>query len=71
MMAKSADRKPRKPLAAVADRSAKSSADVTEHDIACYAYALHVARGFEHGHDVDDWLQAERELRSARPPRTV
>ena len=27
------------------------------------AYALYLARGAEHGHDVEDWLQAERELR--------
>ena len=36
---------------------------VTEHDIARRAYELYLARGCEHGHDVDDWLQAEHELR--------
>jgi hypothetical protein len=30
--------------------------------IAARAYALYVARGAADGHDVDDWLQAEREL---------
>jgi hypothetical protein len=30
--------------------------------IAQRAYALYVARGREDGHDVEDWLQAEREL---------
>jgi hypothetical protein len=31
-------------------------------DIARRAYDLYCARGCEHGHDVEDWLQAEREL---------
>ena len=34
----------------------------TAEDIAERAYALYLARGAEHGHDVEDWLQAEREL---------
>lgn len=29
------------------------------------AYDLYLARHREPGHDVDDWLQAERELRNA------
>ena len=37
-------------------------ASTTEHDIARRAYDLYLARGAENGHDVDDWLQAEREL---------
>jgi hypothetical protein len=41
-----------------------SVVDHTEHDIAVRAYALYEQRGGEHGHDLDDWLQAERELRS-------
>lgn len=33
------------------------------HDIiARRAYALYVARGCQHGHDLEDWLQAESEL---------
>jgi hypothetical protein len=31
-------------------------------DIARRAYELYVARGGEDGHDIEDWLQAEREL---------
>ena len=42
-------------------------ASVTGSDIARRAYDLYLARGCEHGHDVDDWLQAERELGSAAP----
>ena len=33
--------------------------------IAQRAYALYLARGREDGHDVEDWLQAEREFREA------
>jgi hypothetical protein len=33
-------------------------------DIARRAYELYLRRGAEHGRDVDDWLQAERELSS-------
>ncbi len=39
-------------------------ATVTESDIACRAYELYLARGCEHGNDVDDWCQAERELQA-------
>jgi DUF2934 family protein len=38
---------------------------VTDSDITRRAYDLYVARGREHGHDVDDWLRAERELTKA------
>jgi hypothetical protein len=34
-------------------------------DIARRAYHLYEERGARHGHDQDDWLQAERELRHA------
>jgi hypothetical protein len=33
--------------------------------IAKRAYELFLARGGENGHDLDDWLQAERELLDA------
>jgi uncharacterized protein YjbJ (UPF0337 family) len=39
---------------------------VTEYDIARRAYELYLARDCEDGHDVDDWLQAERELQRDR-----
>ena len=39
------------------------SARATHADILSRAYDLYLARRCEHGHDVDDWLQAERELR--------
>ena len=40
-------------------------ATVTDSDIARRAYNLYVARGCEHGHDVEDWFRAERELKEA------
>ncbi len=55
-------------VASAADSSPKSLAQpatVTGSDIAGRAYDLYLARGCEPGHDVDDWLQAERELRDA------
>ena len=36
--------------------------------IARRAYELFLSRGEEHGHDLDDWLQAERELGGAARP---
>jgi hypothetical protein len=55
--------------AIAADRSSKSprkrSADVRNHDIARRAYDLFLAHGRKHGHDLEDWLQAERELQGA------
>jgi Protein of unknown function (DUF2934) len=48
------------------DRATKVQTDraVSERDIARHAYDLFVARGREHGHDVEDWIQAERALRT-------
>jgi len=67
--AKSAKRKT-VALATAADHSAEvltdATANVTEHDIARRAYDLYLARDHQHGHDLDDWLQAERELRDSR-----
>lgn len=37
-------------------------------DIARRAYDRYLARGGEPGHDVEDWLQAERELQGAGAP---
>lgn len=36
--------------------------------VARRAYDLYLARGREEGHDVEDWLQAERELVAGPPP---
>ncbi len=56
-----------KALGTVANRLPDAQTDaptnVTEHDIARRAYELYLAGDGEHGHDLYDWLQAERELR--------
>ena len=44
------------------ERQANRSPLITEDAIAQRAYALYLAQGCEDGHDVEDWLQAEREL---------
>ena len=38
----------------------------TDADMSRRAYELYEARGCDDGHDVEDWLQAERELRVGR-----
>lgn len=40
--------------------------DPTYDEIAEAAYRRYLSRGGGHGHDFDDWLEAERELRSRR-----
>jgi hypothetical protein len=42
------------------------SVTITQEEIAQRAYALYEARGREDGHDLDDWLEAERELLEQR-----
>jgi hypothetical protein len=68
-MAQSARKKTVNRLAIAADRSSTSlpnpSPQVNHSDIARVAYELYLARGCGPEHDVDDWLQAERDLRIA------
>ncbi|MBL9017306.1 MAG: DUF2934 domain-containing protein [Myxococcales bacterium] len=40
--------------------------EIAPHDVARRAYAKFLERGGEHGHDVQDWLEAEAELRAGR-----
>jgi hypothetical protein len=44
-------------------RRSRPTNGVNRGEIARRAYALYLARGCEHGHDLDDWLRAERELK--------
>lgn len=66
MMAK---RRTDKSAATAADRAPKpvmeASATITDSDIARRAYDHYLARGCGHGHALEDWLHAERELRNA------
>lgn len=67
-MAKKGNRE--KTLSAAADRPSRVPTDgpssVATHDVARRAYQLYLAREREDGHDLDDWLQAERELSEAK-----
>ena len=38
----------------------------TDADVSRRAFEFYEARGCDDGHDVEDWLQAERELRLGR-----
>jgi hypothetical protein len=39
--------------------------DAVQRDaVAARAYAIYVRRGMKPGHEIDDWLEAERELKS-------
>jgi hypothetical protein len=55
------------PLAVASDRSRPeqaSAADLNPEEVQRRAYELYVGRGCTNGCDVDDWLEAERQLRS-------
>ena len=74
VMTKNPGKKSNKASAPASSRSPKKRttppAQVTHGEVARRAYDLFLARGCEHGHDLDDWLQAERELRG-RPSATT
>jgi Protein of unknown function (DUF2934) len=74
-MAKSVRRKSADAATTAADRAPKArmdaAASITEHDIARRAYDLYLARGCAPGQQLEDWLQAERELRQGSLVSTV
>ncbi len=43
-------------------RQAPAARDVPREEIAARAYERYRSRGGENGHDLDDWLEAEREV---------
>jgi hypothetical protein len=45
-------------------RSDPANREPTAEEIRVRAYELYLARGSRNGHHVEDWLQAERELRA-------
>ena len=69
VMTKDPGKKSKKASAPPFSRSPKkrtrAPAQLTHGEVARRAYDLYLARGCEHGRDLDDWLQAERELRGA------
>lgn len=40
-------------------------------EIANRAFEIYVARGGEHGHDVGDWFEAERQLKTEHQPKKL
>ncbi len=48
----------------------QSAMEIPWDAIAQRAYELYAARGYEPGHDFDDWLQAEAELRAEATAET-
>lgn len=49
----------------------QGSLELTEEYIRVRAYELFEQRGFEHGHDVEDWLTAEAEILGKKPATTA
>jgi len=49
------------PSTSLSPEAPIGSADMGEH-VSRRAYDLYLARGGEHGRDLEDWTQAEREL---------
>jgi hypothetical protein len=41
----------------------------THDQIASRAFEIYVSRGAEHGHDVGDWFEAERQLKVELQPK--
>jgi hypothetical protein len=41
----------------------------TQLQIAGRAFEIYLSRGAEHGHDVADWFEAERQLRTELEPK--
>jgi hypothetical protein len=52
-------------------RSEAAGATELEERIRLRAYELYDARGREDGHELDDWLQAEAEIRPAKRKATA
>ena len=51
----------------VSQVSTLGSLELTEEIIRMRAYQLFEQRGYEHGHDFDDWLQVEAEITGKKP----
>jgi hypothetical protein len=59
-------RKSREDHPSVASDQRDTHGSIPEDAVRSRAYQLFEERGGQSGHDLDDWLQAERELRSSR-----
>jgi hypothetical protein len=65
-MAKSTRRKINNVLTMPTAASTTAMASPSHMEIADRAFALYCGRGGQDGHDVEDWLRAERELRDTQ-----
>ena len=61
----------RQPRARAADTARGNTGNIepSYNEIAEAAYQRYLSRGGAHGQDVDDWMEAERELRARRMSR--
>jgi hypothetical protein len=53
-------------LDALTSESTSMASEPSEHDIRLRAYQRYLERGGGHGMEFDDWVEAERELRTKR-----
>jgi hypothetical protein len=65
----SPSRSPRARAADTARGGSTSTIEPSHNDIAEAAYQRYLSRGGAHGQDVNDWMEAERELRARRISR--
>jgi hypothetical protein len=54
--------KPQRTLSRAQLKSVRSLSSDRQQQIAKRAYELYAARGYQQGHDLDDWLDAEQEI---------
>jgi Protein of unknown function (DUF2934) len=64
---------PSRPLRARAAETTRGGSvgiiEPSHNEIAEAAYQRYLSRGGAHGQDIDDWMEAERELRAQRASR--
>jgi len=53
---------PRQKSSPAGSKAPRSTSHPINEEIEFHAYQMYLERGGEHGRDVEDWLQAEREL---------
>ncbi len=54
--------KPQRTSSRAQLKSVRSLSSDRQQQIAKRAYELYAARGYQQGHDLDDWLDAEQEI---------
>jgi hypothetical protein len=64
---KASDGADKKPRGTVDEESEQTNQTTAEQEIRDRAYEIYLQRGEQHGSDLDDWLQAERELSTRSP----